>query len=145
MGNHSQEEMPHILRLHGDYWSVADTGAVCLSGFQCTACGAGYLPAIATCSQCRGIDFRPLELSSEGCLYTYTVVRGSGGVWPDVYTIGYVDYPEEGVRVCGHIGETDAARLRIGMKMKVERAVLYTDRDGNDVECFRFQPSENDQ
>src|SRR5690606_5007534 len=110
--------------LHGQYWSSNENGDAALKGLKCIGCGAGYLPAIATCSKCKGKLFEELDLSPEGQLYTYTVVHKSGGVWPDVYTIGYVDYPE-GVRVCGHIRTEPNQPLPIGIKMKTEVAVLY--------------------
>lgn len=136
--------MPEITtgrRLHGDYWSAAADGSVHLTASACTTCGACYLPAIATCVGCRGKAFRPKVLSPRGTLYTYTIVRGSGGVWPDVYTIGYVDFPEQ-VRVCGQLRETDPAKLAIGMTMAAEEAVLYTDAAGAPVKCFRFVAAE---
>lgn len=128
-------------RLHGDYWATAEDGVTQLTAKQCTGCGACYLPAIATCVTCRGKAFHDKPLSSTGLLYTYTIVRGSGGVWPDVYTIGYVDYPEQ-VRVCGHLRETDPDKLSVGMRVATEEAVLYTDAGGNAVKCFRFHSAE---
>lgn len=128
-------------RLHGEYWSVQPDGVVRLTARECASCGACYLPFIATCVQCRGKEFRPKELSPQGELYTYTIVRGSGGVWPDVYTIGYVDFPEQ-VRVCGHLAATEPAKLKIGMRMAAEESVLYTDANGTPVKCFRFRAVE---
>ncbi len=128
-------------RLHGEYWSVLGDGAVQLTAHECTGCGACYLPAIATCVGCRGKDFRRKPLSRHGKLYTYTIVRGSGGVWPDVYAIGYVDFPEQ-VRVCGHLRETDPAKLVLGMQLATEEAVLYTDANGAVVKCFQFRAVE---
>lgn len=124
-------------RLHGEYWTAEGNGAVRLIAQECAACGAAYLPAVAACVACRGKAFRPRTLSPHGTLYTYTIVRGSGGVWPDVYTIGYVDFPEK-VRVCGQLRETREADLSPGMPMAVEEAVLYRDADGSAVKCFRF-------
>lgn len=124
--------------LHGEYWSRGGDGRVTLIARECTACNACYLPGIVTCVNCKGTAFRERRIASPGTLYTYTIVRGSGGVWPDVYAIGYVDFEAEKVRVCGHIKETDAAALRIGMTMNVEEATLYTEAGGTQVKCFRF-------
>lgn len=139
--------MPHETRakerlLHADYWERGPDGAVTLLARQCRKCGACYLPAIATCVTCRCTEFQPRPLPASGRLYTYTVVRGSGGVWPDVYTIGYVDFPDEQVRVCGQVRETGEARLEIGMAVGIEDAVLYTDANGTAVRCFRFHAQE---
>lgn len=125
-------------RLHGEYWSAGPGRDVQLVARECTACGACYLPGIATCVACRGKLFRAKVLSGKGTLYTYTIVRGSGGVWPEVYAIGYVDFPEQ-VRVCAQLRETDPAALSIGMALVAEEAVLYEDAKGTAVKCFRFR------
>ncbi|MYN13899.1 hypothetical protein GSY71_12195 [Pusillimonas sp. TS35] len=135
---------PGTRRLHGEYWSPSKAGQAVLTAKQCTSCGAGYLPAIATCVQCSGTTFRDLPLSHQGALYTYTIVHGSGGVWPKVYAIGYVDYPE-GVRVCGHISETESGALQIGMPMSAHETTLYKDKEGVDVKCFRFEPAQEEK
>lgn len=130
-------------RLHGQYWNAEPDGSVTLNARQCTSCGAAYLPSIVTCISCRGNEFRALSLTATGELYSYTIVRGNGGVWPDLYAIGYVDFPREKVRVCGHLAETDPARIKIGMKVKCEEAVLYMDANGVDVTCYRFRGIED--
>jgi uncharacterized OB-fold protein len=90
-----------------------------------------------TCVECGGTSLTAQPLASTGTLYTYSIVRGAGGVWPDTYAVGYVDYPE-GLRVFGQISETTPERLRIGAPVGVERALLYHRKDGTPVSCFRF-------
>lgn len=124
-------------RLHPDCWRET-TGGVELVGSRCAQCGTVYLPKALACVQCGSHNaFVPKALSPRGTLYTYTVVCGSGGVWPDVYAVGYVDYPE-GVRVFGQIRETSAEALRAGAEVGVEKALLYRRKDGTGVTCFRF-------
>ena len=127
-----------VRRLHGEYWEARAAGGVLLTACRCTACGATYLPAIATCATCLGRDFARQPLSDVGTLYSYTIVRGAGGVWPEVYAIGYVDFPEN-VRVCGHLRETQEDLLQVGMPVGIEAASLYRDPDGTEVTCFRFR------
>ena len=129
-------------RLHGEYWSRNETGAVRLTAGECLGCGACYLPNIATCVKCRSRRFAARTLPSIGQLYTYTIVRNAGGVWPATYAIGYVDFPEEEVRVCGHLREVDPTKLRIGMAVGLEEAVLYVDPGGTQVTSFRFYATE---
>ncbi|GEM_PF-301022 len=126
-------------RLHGQYWSDPGDGTAALIASACVQCQAAYLPSIARCTHCGGREFSPRPLPQEGQLYTYTIIHKNGSVWPPIYTIGYVDYPEDGVRVCGQILETDPQALRIGMAMRAEPAVLYTDDGGHPVHCFRFR------
>jgi uncharacterized OB-fold protein len=142
MDNRQVPANPTERRLQGDYWSRDAHGAVRLSASECTGCGACYLPAIATCVRCRSRVFTSRTLPETGELYTYTIVRNAGGVWPTAYTIGYVDFAEAGVRVCGQVRETDPAQLRIGMALGLEEAVLYTDPDGTAVKSFRFRVEE---
>jgi uncharacterized protein len=133
----SPSRPPGTRQLHPEHWETQPSGAVRLLASRCTRCGATYLPAIATCASCRGREFTSQPLSHSGTLYSYTIVRDAGGAWPDVYAIGYVDFPEN-VRVCGHLRETSDAQLRVGMPMGVEAAELYRDKDGSAVVCFRF-------
>ena len=141
MGN-AAAAAPEERRLHGEYWSALTSGAACLTASECTRCGNCYLPAIATCVACKGRKFRARPLTSTGTLYTYTIVRDAGGVWPSRYTIGYVDFATEKVRVCGHVRETDPSRLRVGMPVGIEEAVLYTESAGTRLKCFRFHALE---
>ena len=89
-------------RLHGDYWRVSQSGRVELIAQSCSNCGTHYLPKVMTCVRCGGQSFTPSILSSKGYLYTYSIIHGSGGVSPETYAVGYVDFPE-GVRVFGQI------------------------------------------
>lgn len=127
-------------RLHADCWSD-DGERVELIAQCCESCGTHYLPHSMTCVECGGHSFTTRPLASKGALYTYSIVRGAGGVWPEIYAVGYVDYPE-GVRVFGQIRETEPDRLRIGSPVKVERATLYRRKDGTAVSCFRFRMAE---
>jgi uncharacterized OB-fold protein len=135
---------PHAVeeRLHADCWRD-DGERVELISQRCDGCGTHYLPHAMTCVECGGRSFTSQRLASTGKLYTYSIVCGAGGVWPEAYAVGYVDYPE-GVRVFGQIGETEAERLRIGAPVNVERATLYRRKDGTAVTCFRFRPAEGD-
>jgi uncharacterized OB-fold protein len=90
------------------------------------------------CVHCGANSFTPRTLSPTGTLYSYSVIHGAGGVWPDVYAVGYVDFPE-GVRVFGQLRETDHRLLRIGAQVTVEEAVLYRRKDEAPVCCFRFR------
>jgi uncharacterized OB-fold protein len=136
-------QAPMERRLQGEYWSRNEDGAVQLTARECLACGACYLPGIATCVKCRSRQFGLRTLPPVGRLYTYTIVRDAGGVWPSEYAIGYVDYPQEEVRVCGHLREVDPAKLQIGMSLGLQEAVLYTDPDGTPVKSFRFCSTES--
>ena len=124
-------------RLHGDSWRSVAGGRVELLASRCARCQALFLPRMLTCTECGGNAFTEAVLSPEGTLYSFTIVRGSGGVWPEVYAVGYVDYPE-GVRVFGHLRSAEIDGLAIGARVRTEEATLYTAKDGTPARCFRF-------
>jgi len=126
-----------VERLHGDCWRIADDGVVELIGSRCTACGTVYLPQSITCARCGGRTFTALTLAPAGTLYSYSIVHRSGGVWPDLYAVGYVDFPE-GVRVFGQLRADAPAALAVGARAGLEAATLYRRKDGAAVTCFRF-------
>lgn len=124
-------------RLHADCWRVVEGDRVELIARCCAKCGTSYLPKALTCVRCGNRSFNPQVLSPRGTLYTYSIVHGSGGVWPEVYAVGYVDFPE-GVRVFGQLRESSPATLCVGAQVEVEPALLYRRKDGTDVTCYRF-------
>jgi len=89
------------------------------------------------CTECGHAVFDRVTLAPTGTLYTYTIIHGAGGVWPAVYAVGYVDFPE-GVRVFGQIRDTDPTVLTVGARVGVEPTILYERKDGTRVQSFRF-------
>ena len=128
-------------RLHPECWRETGDDGVELIASRCTRCGAVYLPRARVCVRCGASSFAPQALAPEGTLYAYSIVHGAGGVWPEVYAVGYVDFPE-GVRVFGQIRETSPDALRIDAAVAVEKAILYRRKDGTAVSCFRFRLAE---
>jgi uncharacterized OB-fold protein len=130
-----------VERLHADCWRIVDGERVELIASVCTQCGTSYLPKALCCVRCGNRSFKPQALSPRGTLYTYSIVHGSGGVWPDVYAVGYVDFPE-GVRVFGHLRDTSPETLHVGAQVGLEEGLLYRQKDGTEVTCYRFFVSE---
>ena len=126
-----------VERLHGDCWREVEGERAELIAQRCTQCGVSYLPTALSCARCGNRTFAPQVLSPRGTLYSYAMVHGSGGVWPDLYAVGYVDFPE-GVRVFGQLRDTSESALRSGASVGVEPATLYRRKDGAEVRCFRF-------
>ena len=130
--------------LHADCWSAVDEHTAQLTSYRCTQCGTHYLPRVLTCTSCGATKFDRVPLAPHGTLYTYTIVHKAGGVWPETYAVGYVDFPE-GVRVFGQLRETTPDALAIGARVFVEPATLYQRKDGTPVTCFRFRAAPEDR
>jgi uncharacterized OB-fold protein len=93
-------------------------------------------------------DIEPIELSTEGTLYTYTTqefapplpykgIRDPRVFRP--YLVGFVELPE-GVLVETLIVDTTAAELRIGQPLVSTITTLET-ADGDSLLTFAFRPA----
>ena len=137
MSNDNASMAAPVETLHAEYWTALDSDAAQLIAYHCTGCGTHYLPKAMSCVRCGSRSFERQALSPQGTLYAYSIVYGAGGVWPAVYTVGYVDFPE-GVRVFGQLRETSQDAIAVGATVGIEPAVLYRRKDGTSVRCFRF-------
>ena len=109
-----------------------------LRASYCSGCGKVYFPARAVCPECGGEEFSGIFLPDEGLLYTYTAVHMPSEHYRPPYTIGWVEF-KGGVRVFGLIDAAPDDVLEIGMVMKTEKAVLWSEEE-HDVEAYRFKP-----
>ena len=84
---------------------------------QCQVCVFG--PAIF-CQACSSGDLESVQLSREGALYSFTVVRVPPAGWPGKvpYTLGEVELPE-GPHVLAEIIDCDPESLELGMVMEL--------------------------
>jgi uncharacterized protein len=117
-----------------------------LSGSICGECGEAFLGKLAGCENCGSQNMRPVALSNEGKLYTYTVLysplRGDYKGPRDPFVplgIGLVELPE-GCRIMTPLTVNDPAQLKIDMPMRLVVDTLYTDAQGNEVLSFKFAP-----
>jgi uncharacterized OB-fold protein len=94
-------------------------------------------------------DIEPIELSTEGTLYTYTTqefpppLPYKGNRDPKVfqpYVVGFVELPQ-GVLVETLIVDATATELRIGQPLVSTTATLETG-DGQSLLTFAFRPAE---
>lgn len=87
-----------------------------LLGSHCIACGAWAFPAARPCVACGGdeVDVRPL--STEGTIYSFTIVRVPvpGYCGPVPYGLGVVELERERLRVGTLLTAEPIDALRIG-------------------------------
>ena len=123
-----------------------------LIGSRCTACGNHMFPVQSGCSRCSGSETETVPLSRRGFLWTWTV-QGfppkappfAGAVGADFvpFGVGYVELPGQ-VKVETRLTEANPAKLSIGMEMELVIIPLATDKDGNEILTFAFQPLHDD-
>jgi uncharacterized OB-fold protein len=113
-----------------------------LLGSKCSNCGNVLFPRVDSCTYCATEDPAPVELSTEGTLWSWTAVTapppGYEGEVP--FGIGIVELPE-GVRVITRLTESDPSALYAGQAMACRIVRLHTDAEGNDIVTYAFAPA----
>ncbi len=129
-----------VVSFRPDELEARDDGSGNLLGSHCRSCGAHFFPVRQACAGCLSTDLETVRLATEGVLYTYSLVRQSTPDFEVPYLLGYVDLPE-GVRVLGQLGGCDIEELKIGMPMKLVLATFGTDKQGEPLTGYRFEPA----
>ena len=119
-----------------------------LLGFRCQECGTAVFGPATFCQGCASERLEPIELNSQGTLYSYTVVRVPSAGWPGPvpYILGQVELPE-GPQVLAEVVDTPVEDLAIGMA--VELVLRATAREGPESDMFdkmvyKWRPASND-
>lgn len=125
---------PGELEIHPD-------GSGNLVGSRCTSCGSHFFPVREACSGCLSRDLETVPLSTEGILYTFSIVRQSAPQFEVPYALGYVDLPED-LRIMGQISGCDIEDITIGMPVRLVLEPFGHDDEGAPLTGFRFHPAE---
>jgi hypothetical protein len=110
-----------------------------LLGGGCGACGHSHFPRRPVCPDCQSADVSPKPLSTEGTIYTFTIVqsRPPGYVGETPYAFGIVELPER-LRVTTTLTADSLDELAIGDPVSFELVTL-TNADGAPVSSFAFR------
>ena len=106
---------PHRLRLTDDSGSQG-----VLVGQRCRQCQVCVFGPAVFCQCCSSADLESIELSKQGILFSFTVVRVPPAGWLGMgpYTLGEVELPE-GPHVLAEIIGWDSSQLKIGMSVEL--------------------------
>jgi uncharacterized OB-fold protein len=112
---------------------------------KCPKCGKVYFPKKDFCPVCMVEEMEDAALSNEGILYTFTVVHMGVRGFKTPYVLGWVEFPEEKIRLAAQI-ITDPAeapqKLKPGQKVKLDIGVLRSQEDGMEIVGYRYKPVE---
>ena len=112
-----------------------------LLGTRCGDCGIHVFGPATFCQACTSANLEPVELSSCGTLYSYTVVRVPPAGWPGPvpYVLGQVEL-REGPHVLAEVIDCRESDVRIGME--VELALRKVSPDGSEVDkvVYKWRP-----
>lgn len=110
--------------------TAADGSRGVLLGMRCRRCEVVVFGPATFCQSCTAPDLEPAELSSQGILYSYTIVRVPPAGWPGPtpYILGEVALPE-GPHILAEVVDCPHDALQVGMPVALalrtvaERAV----------------------
>lgn len=112
-----------------------------LLGRECNECGTRFFGAPAFCIRCTSASLKPVELSREGTLYTFTVVHQAPPGWqgPVPYILGSVKLPE-GMRITSEIVDCPLEKVKIGMRMDLVFRTGGKMADGTEIVVYKWRP-----
>lgn len=114
-----------------------------LAASKCADCGKVYYPKKDFCPKCMLENMLDVAVSNEGVLYTYTTVHLGVKGFKTPYLLGWVDFPEQGIRFAAQIDydiQQAAAMLKPGQKVKMTLGILRTLENGKEVIGYRYKP-----
>ncbi len=91
-----------------------------LLGSHCPSCGGRAFPFRAVCPRCGALDVaETVGLSTDGVIYSFTVVRQAPPGLETPYVLGYVDLPADEVRVMARIEGVTPEDVAIGQPVRL--------------------------
>ena len=115
-------------------------GAPHLVAHECTSCGARYFDRRNACASCFKTDFKPVDVSTDGVLESFTIVSFAAPGIPVPFVAGVIDCDGTSVRANVINTEPDPDHVKLGMKVKLATYVVGTDDEGTEAIGFGFEP-----
>ena len=139
MGGSDKGERKQVFYPGEECW-VAEKDSLHLVGSHCKKCGQNYFPPREICPKCfADREMEKIKLSSNGRLYSYSIVQVAPKRFMPPYAVGYVDF-SEGVRVLGQLTTCDPAKLKLDMEVQTELGRIAIDEQGDEVISYKFKP-----
>ena len=92
----------------------------------------------------RALSDLPVELSKQGTLYSYTVVRVPSPGWPGPvpYVLGQVELPE-GPQVLAELIDCPETALRIGMAVELALQPVKAGEGDTERAVYKWRPAQD--
>ena len=128
---------PGKLRLDDPKGSVGT-----LVGTRCVDCELYAFGQAMFCQACSSSRLEPVDLSREGTLYSYTIVRVPPDGWPGAvpYVLGEVEL-EEGPHILAEIIEVAHDDLRVGLKVQLAFQEVTSGDSGRTLVVYKWAPA----
>ena len=110
-----------------------------LEAGKCKGCGNVRFPPRLICPKCKSKEFEKVNLSDEGTLKTFTIIRVASDTFSlqTPFAVGIVEL-NDGVRLTTQIAGVDFKQLKIGKKVKmVFRKIQDEGKSG--LHCYGYK------
>lgn len=111
-----------------------------LLGGRCKSCGHSHFPRRPICPDCQSEQVVSTALSSEGVIYSFTIVRmpAPGYHGPVPYAVGLVELPEK-LRVATTLTAEELESLQIGRVARFELITLPGPGEGDELTSYAYR------
>ena len=132
---------PNRLRLTNDD-ALGGSLKGTLIGFRCQECGTTVFGPAIFCQSCTSTDLEPVDLGSEGTLFSFTIVRIPPAGWPGPvpYVLGQVELPQ-GPQVLAEVIDCEHDGLKIGMAVEMTLQAVPAENGGPDKAVYKWRPA----
>jgi len=112
-----------------------------LIGRKCQDCGETFFGVPQFCLKCTSANLNPAELTGEGVVTTYTIVRQAPPGWQgDVpYLLATVRVPE-GPSIASEVVDCAEEKLKVGLPVELTMRVGGADKEGNEIVVYKWRP-----
>lgn len=138
----TEEKAPHRISVAAKSFRINQDGTEgVLLGRKCRECGEVFFGQPEYCLRCTAHDLEPIDLTGEGVVTTYTIVRQAPPGWQgDIpYLLVTVKVPE-GPSVMSEMVDSAGEDLEVGMAVELTLRVGATDNDGNEIVVYKWRP-----
>ncbi len=114
-----------------------------LMGRRCRRCQVCVFGPAIFCQACSSDDLESVQLSGQGTLYSFTVVRVPPAGWPGKvpYTLGEVELPE-GPHVLAEIIDSEPGGLKLGMTLELALERVTVVESNQVLAVYKWRPSD---
>jgi uncharacterized OB-fold protein len=132
---------PHRLQLTDEFGESGGAGV--LLGQRCRQCQVCVFGPAIFCQACSSDDLESVQLSGQGTLYSFTVVRVPPAGWPGrvPYTLGEVELPE-GPHVLAEIIDSEPGGLKLGMTLELALERVTVVESNQVLAVYKWRPSD---
>jgi uncharacterized OB-fold protein len=111
-----------------------------LVAHECTSCGARFFDRRNACAACGALDFKTVDVATEGELTAFTIVAFAAPGVPVPFVAALIDCGGTSVRANVVNVPADPDHIRLGMKVRLTTFPIGADGEGVEAIGFGFEP-----